>query len=523
MSAYTPPTFGSPIDIDLSKNEGKPGPASRYPDTEPLRSVLASRIGVGVDQVLVTAGGDDALFRCFLANAGRDIVTTTPSFEMIPRYASQVGAELIEVPWWDGDFPVDDLMGADADVAVVVSPNNPTGSIVDEPLLAKIASSFELVVLDAAYVEFADTDLTDVALDLGNVVVVRTLSKALGLAGLRVGYLLGPPGLIDRMSGFGNPYPVSSVSLDLAEEALASVTPDSDGNRLRRDRLSVLLADLGLAPLPSQANFVLASSAEPDWLVPGCAALGVAIRGFPDRPGLAGCVRITVPRDDAEMDRLASTLRTVLEPEALLFDLDGVLADVSKSYRRAIVATASSFGISVTTEDVDRAKAAGDANDDWEVTRRLCADAGVIIPYDEVVSVFETVYQGDDENPGLKSTETPLIGRETLARLAARYRLGVVTGRPRKDAREFLERFELSDLFHSVVTREDAPMKPDPATVHLALEQLGVTGAWMLGDTRDDLEAARAASVLPIGVSDGSLSPAAVVLRSTEEIEEILR
>ena len=117
MSVYKPPTFDSAIEIDLSKNEGNPGPVSQYPDSTRLRSTLAGRVGVGTDQVLVTAGGDDALFRCFLANADKRIVATTPSFEMISRYAAQVGADLTEISWWDGDFPVDEFIGAGADVA----------------------------------------------------------------------------------------------------------------------------------------------------------------------------------------------------------------------------------------------------------------------------------------------------------------------------------------------------------------------------------------------------------------------
>ena len=190
---------------------------------------------------MVTAGGDDALFRCFLASAGKRVVSTTPSFEMIARYATQARVELTEVPWWDTEFPIDEVIASGSDVAVVVSPNNPTGSVIDEPVLNKIATSFGLVVLDAAYAEFADTDLTEAALSLDNVVVVRTLSKAFGIAGLRVGYLVGPADLISEISAYGNPYPVSSVSLQLAEEALESVVPDADGTRERRARLFEIL------------------------------------------------------------------------------------------------------------------------------------------------------------------------------------------------------------------------------------------------------------------------------------------
>jgi histidinol-phosphate aminotransferase len=523
MSVYSPPTFGSPIEIDLSKNEGVPGPASAYPDSSRLRSILADRMGVGSDQVLVTAGGDDALFRCFLANANRRIVATRPSFEMIRRYAAQVGANLTEVAWWDQDFPIDEFAGSAADVAVVVSPNNPTGSAIDAQVLAKVASRFELVVFDAAYAEFADEDLTEAALDLGNVVIVRTLSKAFGLAGLRVGYLVGPAELISSISAYGNPYPVSSVSLRMAEEALVMATAEVEGNRGRRERLSAILEQLGATPLRSQANFVLASGVEADWLVSACASLGIGIRAFPDRLELEGCVRITVPRDEVEMARLESALRTAFEPEALLFDLDGVLADVSGSYRATVIETARSFGVTIGQADIDRIKAAGQANDDWEVTRRLCVEAGVEVRFEEVVARFEAIYQGDGSGPGLKENEKLLVDGAALERLGERYSLGIVTGRPRRDTDEFLDRFGLTDRFDTVVTREDALFKPDPAPVRLAMERLDVTRAWMLGDTRDDLESARAAGALPIAVGSTELQPAATSLQRADQIEELAK
>ena len=87
-----------------------------------------------------------------------------------------------------------------------------------------------------------------------------------------------------------------------------------------------------------------------------------------------------------------------------------------------------------------------------------------------------------------------------LGRLAKKYSLGIVTGRPRADAERFLAEQGVADLFSVSVCMEDAPSKPDPAPVRLALERLGASTAWMLGDTPDDLRAARLAGVLPIGV-----------------------
>ncbi|HEU4321259.1 MAG TPA: aminotransferase class I/II-fold pyridoxal phosphate-dependent enzyme [Acidimicrobiia bacterium] len=541
MSGYQPPHFSAPIDLDLSRNEGRPTLrgidldavtvarlTSRYPDTTRLTGLVAERHDVDPRRVLVTAGGDDALFRCFLRAEGT-VAATTPTFEMIARYAEQAGLNLIEVPWWDGDFPIADFLDVDAGMAVIVSPNNPTGSVISAADLRKVAADTDLVVLDAAYSDFAAEDLTPVALELDNVVVVRTLSKAYGLAGLRVGYLLGPEGVVDELRGFGSPYSLSALSASLAADVLETQAgwAGEFARRIEEERgeLTSVLSDLGISYLPSQANFVLLTNVDPMWLVPAAASLGIALRWFPDRPELARCVRVTLPGDPDDFSRLIQTLRAVLAPEALIFDMDGVLAEVRGSFRAAIIATAAGYDVDVTPAQIAAAKAAGNASDDWELTRRLLAAAGVDVSLDDVRDRFETLYQGEGSTPGLKAKESLIPGRSLLEAWATRMSLGIVTARPRKDAEEFLRRFDLTGLFAAVVTREDAPSKPDPAPVRLALQRLGVRHAWMAGDTRDDIEAARGAGVVPIGVSvsgDEPLTGAALVVSRVEEIQEVL-
>jgi HAD superfamily hydrolase (TIGR01548 family) len=355
------------------------------------------------------------------------------------------------------------------------------------------------------------------------------------MAGLRVGYLLGAPGAIATLAGFGSPYPVSGVSVSLAERAL-----DSDGSAMgrfvamvleQRERLAETLVELGVAPLPSQANFVLARVPDPELVVRGCASLGVGIRGFADRPELDGWVRVSLPGDPTAFDRLVGTLRVVLAPEALLFDLDGVLADVAASYNGAIVATAAEFGVEAAMADIVAEYAAGGANDDREITRRICARAGVDVPIDRITERFQAIYHGSEDRPGLKETERLLIDPGALDRLAARLPLGIVTGRPRAEAEDFLDRFGIADRFGVVVTGDDGPLKPDPAPVRLAVERLGVDRAWMVGDTPDDLAAAAGAGVMPLGVAPPGaardrhreiLAGAARVLDQTGQIEEVL-
>ena len=512
----------------------------RYPDSTALRKQLADLYRVRSEQVLVTAGGDDALFRCFLARLGpgATAVATTPTFEMISIYSGQVGARLVEIEWWEGRFPTADIISAatDAEAVFVVSPNNPTGAIITGSELREVSDAVGFVVLDAAYSEFAEEDLTSAALELGNVVVVRTLSKAYGLAGLRVGCLLGPSHLIEEISSYGSPYPVSSLSVAIATETLGrpgdEVAMFVAEIRSERTDLAVLLDALSVRSLSSQGNFILAEVADAEWVTDACAALGVGIRRFLDSQNLDHWVRITLPGDQEDFARLKQVLKAALAPEALLFDLDGVLVDVSGSYRRSIIETAASFGVAVSGGDIDELKSSGGASDDWELTRRLMAERGVELAYGRVVDRFEQFYQGLGGRPGLKLHERPLVDSSTWRRWATALPLGVVTGRPRSDAEEVLERFGLLAKTSVLVTREDAPLKPDPGPVRLALQRLAVDSAWLVGDTPDDLNAARSAGVVPIGVVSPGTEPswaastlfrAARTLHRTIDLEELLR
>jgi histidinol-phosphate aminotransferase len=549
---YSPPPMGEGIDLDLSRNEGRqPSPdllqriedpgrlMGQYPDTTALRRALADLHGLAPERVLVTAGADDALFRCFLARVGpgRSAVATSPSFEMLPIYAAQAGGELIEIEWWDERFPTQEViksLSEGAGTAFVVSPNNPTGNVIASEDLTRVADSAELVVLDGAYMEFAEVDLTAEALLRDNVVVLRTMSKAWGLAGLRVGYALGPPDLLSEIGAFGNPYSVTGLSQAIATMQLESRDEiEKDVQEIRRERVELVgvLDDLGVGTLPSQANFVLAGFEEAEWVWRATASLGIGLRRFPDRPRLEAHLRIGLPGRRDAFARLTGAIRTALEPEALLFDLDGVLADIDGSQTAAIIATAAHFGVELDRTDIEEAKAAGNSNDDWALSWRLCTAAGADVSLEEVRSRFETLYQGTFERPGLKLNERLLVERPRLEGWSARYPLGIVTGRPRSDAEEFIERTGIGASFSALVTREDAPLKPDPKPVAKALDRLGVDRAWMLGDTPDDIAAAKGAGVVPIGVvapasdpraSGDALAGAAAVLDSPNQLEELL-
>ena len=296
--------------------------------------------------------------------------------------------------------------------------------------------------------------------------------------------------------------PVSGLRalLAIADACLfAEETRDAYLTAVRGERevLQGVLDTLGCRAAPSQGNFVFARTDRAVWWRDALAGQGIGIRAWPGDAALGDAIRITCPGDADQFARLTTACRTAAAPEAILFDIDGVLADVSQSYRRAIEGTVAAFGGGVGPDDIEAIKRRGDANNDWRVTQIVLAEQEIAVELDAIREVFDGLYWGDAETPGLWRTERFIGARDALKRLAGRYPLAAVTGRPRRDADLFLEGFEIADLFTAVVTMEDAPAKPSPAPVRLAMTRLGVSTAWFLGDTRDDVDAARAAGVCP--------------------------
>ncbi|NNE09178.1 MAG: TIGR01548 family HAD-type hydrolase, partial [Gemmatimonadetes bacterium] len=483
------------------------------PDAADLESRLAADWGVSPDSVVVTAGADEALDRICRAylDESRSIVLPRPTFVMLEKYVDLARGRRIAVDWRRGSFPARaflEAMKPDTAVLGIVTPNNPTGmaATIEEIRILAEGAPDTLVLCDLAYAEYAGEDPTKELLTFPNVIVTRTVSKAWGLAGLRIGYAVGAPELIAPLRAYGGPYPVSSISLRVAQYVLETSAARKTASvaRIRRERSELLrLFDrLGFETCASEANFLFVRFPDAGRVRESLLQLGVAVRAFPEDPALADSLRITLPGDAENFETLKSALRTLFEPEAILFDMDGVIADVSRSYRACIVKTASSFGADVTPADVERAKQAGGANCDWTLTERLIREcAGTSPGLDAVTVRFQEFYRGTGGEPGLGETESLIGSRESIVALRARFPLAIVTGRPRDEARSFLEKFGLDPFFDVVIAREDGPPKPDPAPLRLAMETLGVSRVWMIGDTVDDVRAARAAGALPLGVT----------------------
>ena len=196
---------------------------------------------------------------------------------------------------------------------------NPTGDVATADDLRAMAEAAPdaLVILDHAYVEFADADLTQVALNLPNVVILRTFSKAWGLAGCRVGYAIGPTQLIRPLRAAGSPFPVSSLSLDTAMECLMQGTARRDAFvrriRFERDALHQLLSNLNAAPRRSAGNFVFSELGprSPE-IRSALLGQGVLVRIIANGTGVPLGLRIALPGDEAGFTLLCGALTVAL-------------------------------------------------------------------------------------------------------------------------------------------------------------------------------------------------------------------
>lgn len=190
---------------------------------------------------------------------------------------------------------------------------------------------------------------------------------------------------------------------------------------------------------------------------------------------------------------------------AVIFDMDGVLASVGNSYNLSIELTVKHFGAIVTQDEIANEKKIGNANNDWILSQRLIkTKTGQDANLEDVTRIFEEIYQGTDEKPGLCSTETliPAIGvlQEIYDRCNGK--IAVVTGRPRKDCLKFLQLHNLTRFFSICVCMGEAPSKPNPDGVLLACRALGIDpkDSIMIGDTPDDVRAGKRAGGKAYGV-----------------------
>ena len=292
-----------------------------YPDPQPdgLLSRLADLYGLAPTRVLLTRGSDDGIDVLARAccRAGEDpILICSPTFGMYAVAARIQGARVIDVPLIEAEgFALDEsaviaaALAEGARLVFLCSPNNPTGNALEPAVVARICGALAdqaIVVVDEAYGEFSATVSALSLLDeFGNLVVLRTLSKAYALAGARLGVLAGAPALLSLLRTLLPPYLIPTPSLAAAEtlltpESLARARAEIDATLARRGELAAGLAALDAVEQvwPSDTNFLLVKCREARPVIDACREQRLLVRDFSRQPGLEGCLRVTVGSAD---------------------------------------------------------------------------------------------------------------------------------------------------------------------------------------------------------------------------------
>ena len=287
------------------------------PTAAPARQAIAHHLGVDPSQVAVGNGGDEMIDLCFQAFAGNgDSVAfptpTYPLFEPLCRiHGARASTHPTELPW---ELPPS--LGADpAALKFIVNPNSPTGALFSaEAVEAAVTASSGVIAIDEAYVDFAPRSCLPLLATHENVLILRTFSKSYALAGMRIGFALGAPELIEALDAVKDSYNVDRLSI---VAAVAAIEDEEHHRRLvsevveRRSELSQALESLGFEVVPSETNFVFVRPPKPAAAV--AAALRerqILVRHY-DREPIAGWIRITIGTRE-QHTRLLEALKEVL-------------------------------------------------------------------------------------------------------------------------------------------------------------------------------------------------------------------
>src|SRR3989344_466597 len=527
MKEYNPPTSGRENSIRLDFNENTIGcspnvikvlrkiqryPLAMYPEYINLRKNIAKYCNVNTDEIIATNGTDEAIktiIESYIEKGKDEIIIPVPTYAMFEFYAQLNEAAIKEINYNnDLSFPAKnilDVISAKTKIVILVNPNNPTGTSINQKEIIRIIQKAKkcksIVLIDEAYYQFSRKTSIPLIKKYDNLFVIQTFSKAFGLAGLRLGYIISNKNNIKVIGKVLSPYSVNTVAAICASEALKDSTYIKNYVKEINKSKKLLcreLFNLGIQFYKTYTNFVLLKiGSQAAIFCDKLKELGILVRNRSSDQLLQGCVRITLGTVK-QTRQLIIALRQVIKGinPLLIFDIDGVLVDVSCSYRFAIRKTAEYFTKSkITFEKIQEYKNKGGLNNDWDLTEAIIEYQGVKINKNSIIKKFQNYYKN------LINNETWLLDKKLLEKLSKTYYLAILTGRPRKEATKVLSKNRVKNYFKVVIAMEDISMqKPNPEGLLKILNQFSNLEAYYFGDTADDMKASVAANIIPVGV-----------------------
>ena len=284
-------------------------PFNRYPHitADPLREKIAEFLGFEKGNIIVGNGSDELISLILKLFEGDHIVISSPTFGMYDFFAKLEGIDLVDVPL-DERFKLQNVedYAENAKAIFICSPNNPTGNTQEREKIISILETGAPVVLDEAYIEFAEGSNVDLVNEYDNLIVLRTFSKAFGLAGVRVGYAVTSKEIIDYLNRIKPPFALNSLSMRIAELTLDHYDLVKQNiNYIIKERDRIYKEFKGYV-YPSEANFLLMKLNAYEFLL----EKGIVVRNLSGR--LSNHIRVTIGKRE-ENDELIKALYEFLE------------------------------------------------------------------------------------------------------------------------------------------------------------------------------------------------------------------
>lgn len=526
LKSYQTALYPQTWDMKLDSNENYIGPSSsvikalkqlstedvsHYPHYGNLYKVLSEKYDIDKSCIAITNGADEALYAVINTYIENNdcVLSVEPSFSMPELYSKLVGANYIKVPYkkkWS--YPLEEIINAvdiRTKMIIITSPNNPTGDIISQEEIIKILEIYPdiAIVVDETYANFSQHTCISLCDTYKNLIVVRSFSKDYGLAGLRLGCVISAAENIDCIKKTLSPYNVNSIAVIAAIEAL------KDDNYIETVRteykksyefLFKNFKELNFTTYQSYGNFILVDfGSKCNLIYEKLKSNKIIVKNFDSTDkNLSNCLRITLPTYSAA----TKILDLIKSRDTVVFDMDGVLVDVSSSYMQAIKYTYNYFtGKEIDDDEIYEAKKLGGLNNDWDLTDYLIRQCGFDFSYDDIVEIFQKQYWNDGK--GSINNESLLIDTKVLDELSKNYNLAIFTGRPKEEAYYTLNKFEILKYFSKIVTMNDLPhdrQKPKTDGLKLIKDSFLTDEIIYLGDTVDDMFCASDFGAYGIGV-----------------------
>ncbi|MFW5891085.1 MAG: aminotransferase class I/II-fold pyridoxal phosphate-dependent enzyme [bacterium] len=522
--SYQPPIENRKGKICLDFNENNYGPSRNvietirninkkeiicYPDYLDLLKKIEKMTGYFP---IITNGSDDAIriiydaFFPFPKNS--EVIIPEPTFSMFKVYASMKGVN-VKSPYYIKKYsdknlsfvyPIEKVLGCinnKTKLIIIVSPNNPTGDEIKKEDLKKILDTGKMVILDEAYYPFGKSNI-DFIKNYSNIIILRTFSKLYGLAGLRIGYILTQEKNVNKLKLFQSPYSVNSIGTKAALICLnENVYYRECFNRIIDNKRYLVkkLRELNILVVDTKTNFVLVKMNFN--LYKYLLKNGILIRKYED------FYRISI----GTKNEIEKVINLILKIPILLFDMDGVLANVKCSYRKAIIYTVNEMSnLKINNSDIDKIKSLKGFNNDWKTCQEILKRKGYNFSINSIRKVFQKYYFK------FRNSESMIISKKKLIELSAYFRMGIVTGRPKNEAFYFVNKMNIKKYFEVIITKNDIGEndKPYPCGIIKALDYFNLnigkirSDCYYIGDTINDEIAAKNAGIKYVDITNFS-------------------